>query len=115
MLMEARPAMEEKQATVVIVRLRIRHSMRVVCLQTCDICMLESRRNKSHSHIRPCGLRASENIARPCFIEWPNYNLPIPSDFFCFFHRGPSIQGHVDDGWKDQEERTPLHIAAMYV
>ena len=87
MSMEARPAMEERKATVVIVRLGIRHSMRVECLQTCDVRMLESRINKSHCHIRHCGLRASENIARPFFIEWPNSNLPIPSGFF-FFHRG---------------------------
>ena len=87
MSMEARPAMEEKKATVLIVRLGIRHSMRVECLQTSDLRMLESRINKSHSHLRHYGLRASKNIARPFFIEWANSNLPIPSGFF-FFHRG---------------------------
>ena len=65
----------------------IRQSMRVVCFQIYDCRVLETRRNKSHPHIRFCGLWASENITRPCFIERPNSNLTIPSGFF-FFHRG---------------------------
>ena len=87
MLMEGRPAVEEKKATGKIVRLTIRHSMRIECLQIDDIRLPQTRRNKSHPHIRFCGLLVSENITRPCFIERPNSNLTIPSGFF-FFHRG---------------------------
>ena len=87
MLMEGRPAMEEIKATRKIVRLTIRHSMRIVCLQIDDIRLPQIRRNKSHPHIRFCGLLVSENITRPCFIERPNSNLTIPSGFF-LFHRG---------------------------
>ena len=95
MLMEGRPAVEEKKATRTIVRLTIRHSMRVVWFQIYDIRLLETRINKSHSPIRSSGLCASENITRPCFIERPNSNLTIPSGLF-FFHRGLpfSKRGH---------------------
>ena len=90
------PAMEDEKATRKIVRLRIRHSMLAACLQTLDVSILERRRNKSHSHSKSRGLRASKNIRRPCFIERPNSNLLISSGFF-FFHRGlpfPSVLTH---------------------
>ena len=80
--MEGRPAVEEKKATRKIVRLAIRHSMRSVCHQIDDIRLPQTRINKSHPQIRFCGLRASDNITRPCFIEQPNSNLTIPSGFF---------------------------------
>ena len=87
MLLQPWPAMEDKKATLKIVRLRIRHSMQVACLQTVSFSILERRRNKSHSQSRSRGLRATENITRLCFIERPNSNLLISSGFF-FFHRG---------------------------
>ena len=82
MLVQARPAMEDTKAIRKIVRLRIRHSMLAACLQTLDVSILERRRNKSHSHSKSRGLRASKNIRRPCFIERPNSNLLISSGFF---------------------------------
>ena len=87
MLMEGRSAVEEQKATRKIVRLTIRHPMRIVCLQIVDIRLPQTWRTKSHPHIRFYGLWASENITRPCPIERPTSNLTIPSGFF-FFHRG---------------------------
>ena len=99
MFMEGRPAVEEKKATRKIVMLAIHHSMRIVCRQIDDIRLPQTRRNKSHPHIRFCSLRASENITRSCFIERPNSNLTIPSGFF-FFHRGlPFLSGVIQTNY----------------
>ena len=86
-MFSARPAMEDKKATRLIVRLAIRRSMPVAWTQTLNSRCLKTRRNKSHSPRRFRGLRRNENINSLCFIGQPNSNLLTLSGFFSF-HRG---------------------------